>query len=144
MDRIENCISFVAGKAAQQVTRRARELLSPFGVTPAQYAVLKVLADSDGLSGAEIGARMVLDSASVTGVVDRLEALGLVVRGPDPTDRRVHKVMATQSALGLIGPMDKAMDRLNEEAIAAFGGGEKTFFTRLRRLGDEREWKRDV
>ena len=141
---MEDCISFVVGKAAQQVTRRARELLGPFGVTPVQYAALKVLSGSEGMSGAEIGARMVLDSASITGVVDRLETLGLVKRRPDSKDRRVHRIVATPRAEELIGSLDSAMDQLNAEASAVLGGHDGDFFQRLRQLGDEKGWKRDV
>ena len=47
MDRIEDCIAFIVGKAAQQVARRARDKLEPHGVTPTQYAALKVLSDAD-------------------------------------------------------------------------------------------------
>jgi hypothetical protein len=36
MDQIEDCISFIVGKAAQQVGRRAREKLEAHGVTPTQ------------------------------------------------------------------------------------------------------------
>lgn len=144
MDRIEDCISFMVGKAAQQVTRRARELLAPFGVTPVQYAVLKVLAGTEGMSGAEIGARMVLDGASVTGVVDRLEALGLLERRADPKDRRTLRIVATPRADDLMAAMDSAMDRLNAEAVAVLGRKDSEFFQRLRQLGDEKRWKGHV
>jgi len=144
LDRIEDCISFMVGKAAQQVTRRARELLAPFGVTPVQYAVLKVLSETDGMSGAEIGARMVLDAASVTGVVDRLEAQGLLERRPDPKDRRTRQIVATRRADDLIAAMDSAMDRLNAEAVAILGRKDSEFFQRLRQLGDEKRWKGHV
>ncbi|MCA8906755.1 MAG: MarR family transcriptional regulator [Rhodospirillaceae bacterium] len=144
MERIEDCISFVAGKAAQQVTRRARELLAPFGVTPAQYAVLKVLAETGGLSGAELGQRMVLDSASITGVVDRLEALGLAERRADPTDRRAQQIFASARTGELLAPMDAAMDRLNAEAAAVLGGEDGAFLQRLRQLGDQKMWKEHV
>ena len=80
MDRIEDCISFIVGKAAQQVARRARDRLEPHGVTPTQYAVLKVLSDADGQTGAELGARLGIDSATTTGVADRLAASGLLER----------------------------------------------------------------
>jgi DNA-binding MarR family transcriptional regulator len=134
----------MVGKAAQQVTRRARELLAPFGVTPVQYAALKVLSGSDGMSGAQIGGRMVLDSASITGVVDRLAALGLVERRADSRDRRVHRIVATPRAEALIGSLDTVMDQLNAEAMAVLGGPNSTFFRRLRQLGDEKNWNRDV
>ena len=66
MERIDECISFLAGKAAQTVARLARERLAPFGITPVQYGVLQVLWEQDALSGAEIGARPVLDSATIS------------------------------------------------------------------------------
>ena len=144
MDRIEDCISFVVGKAAQQVTRRARELLAPFGITPGQYAVLKVLADAEALSGAEIGKRMQLDSASVTGVLDRMESQGLAERRPDPKDRRAQLVAATAKARQLLPQLDKEMDRLNAEADAAMGGDRTQLQRSLRRLGTEANWSRDV
>ena len=144
LDRIEDCISFMVAKAAQQVTRRARELLAPFGVTPVQYAVLKVLCGTEGMSGAEIGARMVLDGASVTGVVDRLEGLGLLQRTADPGDRRALRIVTTRRADDLIAPMDSAMDRLNAEAAAVLGRKDGEFLQRLKRLGDEKRWKGHV
>lgn len=144
MDRIEDCISFLVGKAAQQVTRRARDLLAPFSVTPVQYAVLKVLSGADGLSGAEIAGRMILDSASVTGVVDRLEANGLVTRQPAPQDRRVHLIMLTSRAAELMSSLDAAMDRLNAEAASILGGPCADVRARLQQLGDQTQWQRHV
>lgn len=144
MERIEDCISFLIGKVGQQVTRRARELLAPHGVTPVQYAVLKVLSDSDGISGADLGARMVLDSASITGVVDRLESLGLVERRADPEDGRMQRIFATEKSRALQAPADAAMDRLNAEAFVILGGEDPDLPRRLRLLGDQRNWKHGV
>ena len=144
MDRIENCISFQVGKAAQQVNRRARQLLAPHGVTPIQYAVLKVLSGTEAMSGVAIGERLVLDSASITGVLDRLEGAGLVERRRHPTDRRTQLVAATPRATGMIPQLDAAMDRLNREAASPSGAGDAAFRNRLRRLGDAKHWKIDV
>lgn len=144
MDRIEDCISFMIGKAAQQVTRRARELLAPFNVTPVQYAVLKALSGSDPLSGAEIGKRMVLDSASITGVLDRMESLGLVERRPNPEDRRAQLIAASPAAREMLPRLDEAMDSLNAEAGAAIGEETSQFFHSLRQLGDAARWSRNV
>ena len=144
MDRIEDCISFMIGKATQQVTRRARELLAPFNITPVQYAVLKVLSGSAPLSGAEIGKRMVLDSASITGVLDRMEVLSLVERRPDPEDRRAQLVAASPAARQMLPRLDEAMDTLNAEAGAAIGDGTSEFFRSLRQLGDAASWSRNV
>lgn len=144
MDRIEDCISFLAGKVAQQITRRARELLAPHDVTPVQYAVLKVLSDATSMSGVEIGRRMVLDSASVTGILDRMEGQGLVERKANPTDRRAQLIVTTHRAKKLLPVLDDEMDRLNAEARQVMSGNETVFFQSLRDLSDDRKWKRNV
>lgn len=144
MDRIEDCISFQIGKAAQQVSRRAKVLLAPYNVTPVQYAVLKCLSDSEGLSGAELGSRIVLDSASITGVVDRLVALGFVERRPSERDRRVHRLYLSPHGISQQREQDRAMDRLNEEAAQILGTYGAGFPKHLRKLSNQKNWDSNV
>jgi len=144
MDRIEHCISFQIGKAAQQVSKRAKELLAPYGVTPVQYAALKCLSEVEGMSGAELGARIVLDSASITGVVDRLDAIDLVRRRPDPHDRRVHRLHLTKKSLSLLAALDQAMDELNEHAARILGNSSDETSRNLLKLGNNNNWSNDV
>lgn len=136
MDRLEDCISFLVGKAAQQVARRARERLARHGVTPAQYALLKLLWERDGQSGAELGARLVLDSATMTGLADRLAAAGLVERRADDGDRRVQRLFLTANGRALEVPLDAEMDALNDAARHILGPRAPGVCTALRRLGD--------
>ncbi len=140
MERIEDCICYLAGKAAQQVTRRAREKLAPFGVSALQYAILKVLWDEDGQSGSALGERLVLDSASITGVLDRLESAELVERRSDPRDRRVHRIFLTEKGRALRRPLDAAMDEVNAEAAQAIGREAPETWSALRRLSDRKRW----
>jgi len=136
VDRIEDCISFLTGKAAQQVSRRARDKLAPYGITPVQYAVLRVLWEEDGRSGAEIGARLAIDSATTTGVIDRLEAAGLVSRQPDERDRRIHRAVLSERGRALQAALDGAMDALNAEIAADMSADEAVaLWAGLRRLG---------
>lgn len=138
MNRIEDCISFVIGKAAQQVSRRAREALEPHGVTPTQYALLKVLSDADGQTGADLGLRLAIDSATMTGVADRLAAAGLIDRRPDPQDRRLQRLFLTERARERQAALDEAMDRLNAEVAAEFGGEAVRLWANLRALAARR------
>jgi len=139
MDRVEQCISFLVGKAAQQMSRRARDKLSVWGVTPSQYAVLRVLWEQDGQPGAVIGARLVIDSATITGLIDRLEAAGLLDRRADGGDRRVHRLFLTGRGRALQAPLDAAMDQLNAEVDADLGGQAPGLRDALRRLGEARK-----
>jgi DNA-binding MarR family transcriptional regulator len=134
MERIDECISFLAGKAAQTVARLARERLAAFGITPVQYGVLQVLWEQDGLSGSEIGARLVLDSATITGVLDRLETLGLIQRTADSGDRRVNRIRLTAAGRDRREPLQAVMDGLNAEIASGFGGEAATLWRLLRQL----------
>ena len=136
MDRIENCISFLIGKAGQRISKRARDKLSVHGVTPTQFAVLNVLWERDGQSGAELGERLVVDSATITGVVDRLVAAGLLERRAHGEDRRVHSLFLTGQGQALQAPLDAAMDQLNEELAHEMGGQAPVLLAALRRLGE--------
>lgn len=134
---IEDCASFLIGKAAQQITRRCRDALAAFGITPVQYAVLNVLWERDGQSLAEIGARLVLDSATMTGVADRLEVAGLVTRGPAPSgDRRVSCLYLGEPAHVLAAPAQAALERVNREVAAELGPAATAFWQSLRVVGN--------
>jgi DNA-binding MarR family transcriptional regulator len=139
MERVEDCISFLLGKAAREISRRAREKLRPWGVTPSQYAVLKVLWEQNGQSGAAIGDRLVIDSATMTGVIDRLEAAGLLKRRYGSEDRRVRLLFLTARGKSLQVPLDALMDDLNLEVEAEMKSQAAGFWRTLRRLGKTRE-----
>lgn len=119
MERIEDCITFLLGKAYQQANQAAKRRLAPYGVTPTQYALLRVLRERDGQTGSELGERLVLDSATITGLLDRLERAGLIERRADASDRRVQRIRATAPARDLQPALDREMDELNRDFLAA-------------------------
>lgn len=115
MERVEDCVSFLLGKAYQHVAAAAKSRLAQYGVTPTQYAVLKVLWEHDGQSGAELGHRLQFDSATVTGLLDRLAHAGLIERHADAADRRINRVVLTPRGHSLQQPLDQEMDALNND-----------------------------
>ena len=120
MEHIEDCISFYLGKAYQRVTQSAKQRLAPYGVTPVQYALLKVLWEQDNQSGAELGERLVLDSSTMTGLLDRLEDAGLIKRQADATDRRMNRIVLTERGRDLQEPLDREMDQMNHDFLDGF------------------------
>ncbi len=75
-----------------------RKLLRELGVTYPQYLVLLVLWERDELMVSEIGERLFLDSATLTPLLKRMEALGLVHRARAKNDER--QVIVSLSARG--------------------------------------------
>jgi len=136
MERIEDCISFLLGKAQQRVTRRAKELLAEHDVTPVQYAALCVLWEKNGQTGAEVGARLVIDSATMTGVLDRLERAELIERRPDDSDRRIYRLYVTKRGAALRTPLNAAMDLLNREVSDLLDRDAPRFARLLRKIGE--------
>lgn len=120
MEHIEDCISFLLGKAYQHVTAATKQRLAPFGVTPVQFALLHLLWAKDGQSGAALGERLQLDSATITGVLDRLTVARLVERRPDPSDRRVNRIFLTPAGQALQAPLTQTLDALNDEVFGQF------------------------
>jgi MarR family transcriptional regulator, organic hydroperoxide resistance regulator len=79
--------------------RRFLGAAAEFDLHPAQAGALMQLDEGDGLPMHEIAAQLACDNSNVTGIVDRLEARGLVTRRTGEHDRRVKHVVPTPAGL---------------------------------------------
>ena len=93
-------------------------LIAPHGLTMSQAWVLAHLFVEDKLTQTEIARRMEMGTVTVGGLVDRLEAAGLVERHSEPTDRRAKRVWLTKAARPLGRVMDRCANEVNEAAFA--------------------------
>jgi DNA-binding MarR family transcriptional regulator len=91
-------------RTAALLELRLAELLRPYGVTPTQYNVLRILrgAGADGLPRCEVQGRLVAPVADTTRLLDRLEKMGLVSRARNTDDRRVVTSKITPRGLALL------------------------------------------
>ena len=100
-------------------------LLRPHDLTPQQVWLLAELPPEGGAPIGTLADAMQCHSSNVTGMVDRLEARGLVRRQPDASDRRVKLVALTPEGLSLRGamievarrPPDALVERLDTEQL---------------------------
>jgi MarR family transcriptional regulator, organic hydroperoxide resistance regulator len=110
-------VCFALYSAALAMTRAYRPLLETMGLTYPQYLALLLLWEQDGLTLKALGERLGLDSGTLTPLVKRLEAQGLVRRARDDADERLLRVRLTAEGAAL---KDKARC-LPPEIIAACG-----------------------
>ena len=85
---------------AEILKKESTRLFAPLGITGAQFNVLILLyaQTEDGtMSQSDLGRLLTVHRSNVTGLVDRLEAQGLVRRQDDPKDRRVYRVALTDT-----------------------------------------------
>jgi DNA-binding MarR family transcriptional regulator len=89
--QLDNQLCFALYSASLAMTKLYKPLLAELGVTYPQYLVMLVLWERDGLMVSELGERLFLDSGTLTPLLKRLEAAGLIARIRALDDeRRVH------------------------------------------------------
>jgi MarR family transcriptional regulator, organic hydroperoxide resistance regulator len=88
---LDNQLCFALYSTSLAMTKLYKPLLEELGLTYPQYLVMLVLWEQDGPMVSELGERLYLDSGTLTPLLKRLEAAGLIARVRDTQDeRRVH------------------------------------------------------
>ena len=96
--QLDDQLCFALYAATNTITRAYRPLLEQIGLTYPQYLVMLVLWEGDGVTVGQIGERLALDSGTLTPLLKRLEATGLVQRLRDAADER--RVLLRLTAAG--------------------------------------------
>lgn len=98
---LDRQVCFPLYAATNLLTRLYRPVLSELGLTYPQYLVMLVLWESEALSVGALGARLYLDSGTLTPLLKRMEANGLVTRQRDPDDERRVMIGLTKKGQSL-------------------------------------------
>ena len=98
---LENQFCFALYSASHAMTKTYKPLLDRLGLTYPQYLVMLVLWEQDGVLVKDIGARLFLDSGTLTPLLKRLEAGALLERKRDPHDERQVRISLTAAGRAL-------------------------------------------
>lgn len=85
---LDQQLCFALYSASLAMTKQYKPLLDPLGLTYPQYLVMLVLWEASSISVNEVGKRLSLDSGTLTPLLKRLEASGLISRQRDSEDER--------------------------------------------------------
>jgi len=96
-------------RTAALLGHQLEQALKPFGVTPTQYNVLRILrgAGERGLCRSEVRERLIAQVPDVTRLLDRLEETKLIERSRDSVDRRLVNTRITSEGLDLLRRLDQ-------------------------------------
>jgi MarR family transcriptional regulator, organic hydroperoxide resistance regulator len=125
------CIFFQLAKASQNSVRFWGQRAAELGVTAAQAMVMRFLFDEDSITSKELGERVQLDSATLTGIIDRLEAQGLVQRAEHPDDRRAISVRLTEVGHETAAKIAQLSEEANRDFLKDFSPEEEGTLRRL-------------
>ena len=133
MKTYDDCIIFLLAKAYQKAHGDFKKRLQSYGLTPIQHLTLEVLWQENGLSASDIGKKLVLDGATLSGVLDRLAVGGWISKESDAEDKRVLRNFLTPRSKELKPKLSEARDLTNEDLLKPFSFEEKVLLKRLLR-----------
>jgi DNA-binding MarR family transcriptional regulator len=106
--------------------------LREYGLTTSQYNILRILrGEGRPLPSLEIASRMIQVVPAITGLVDRLETAGFVVRRRCQEDRRVVYVELAPKAVELLAEIDEPLRLAHRRLLRDFSKSELTELIRL-------------
>ncbi len=104
----EEEVALNLARTSDQVQIRFSRLFCEHELTPSQYNILRILrGEGKPLPILEIADRMVVIMPGITGLIDRLEAKGMVGRERSVEDRRIVYVAITERGLALLADLDE-------------------------------------
>ena len=98
---------------------RQEELFKPYGITTAQFNILRILRGQAGksLSGAELKSRMLERNSDVSRLLDRMAKKELITRTQCPNDKRATDVCITKTGLEVLKKIDANIDQAEKQII---------------------------
>lgn len=99
--KLQNQICFRLYTASRLITQAYEPFLRPLGITYTQYLVLMVLWETDDLPVNDIGKRLLLGVNTMSPLIKRMEAMGLLARRESATDKRQQIVFLTPKGKAL-------------------------------------------
>ncbi|WP_075258898.1 MarR family winged helix-turn-helix transcriptional regulator [Herbaspirillum camelliae] len=98
---LDHQLCFAMYSASLAMTKAYKKLLAPLDITYPQYLVMMVLWEKDQVTVSELGGRLFLDSGTLTPLLKRMEAMGLLHRTRDAEDERRVLVSLTPAGRAL-------------------------------------------
>lgn len=130
---LPDCTIFLLAKAYQRAHGDFKEILKPYGLTNLQHLVLEGLWYTEGQTAAELGKLLVLDKATLSGVLERMSDNGWIDKRRDPDDRRVVRLFPARKAEARKAELISLRREANAALLADFSLEEQVLLKRMLR-----------
>ena len=124
-DKRDNSIGYLVTQAQRLLHRGLGLKLQQHGVTVAQWSVLVVLWEVDGLTQKDLSERVAVETATLSRTIDRMERDGLVNRVRSENDRRQVHVFLTDYGAGLWRALVPEAETMLEQALTGISADEE-------------------
>jgi DNA-binding MarR family transcriptional regulator len=125
-DSLHQAAHLSVARTAAVLEHALSKALEPYGVTPTQYNVLRILrgAGPDGLCRREVTERMIRPVPDATRLLDRMEAAGLIARARSETDRRFVATHITEAGRAVVERLDGPIQELHLRHFGALDAAQ--------------------
>ncbi|MER5652550.1 MarR family winged helix-turn-helix transcriptional regulator [Streptomyces sp. NPDC060011] len=131
LERIQSLPSWLVGRVAARARGLVAEALATEGLKLMHHAVLAASSEYGPLAQAELGRRVAVDPKDVVGILNDLQQAGLVLRAPDPDDRRKNAVTITPEGADVLTRCAALAEAANAELLAPLTPDEQGQLTAL-------------
>jgi DNA-binding MarR family transcriptional regulator len=131
----EESVGFLIKRVRMALSSSIDREMASSDISHDQWSVLILMSSGRGDTAAELSREAGVDTGSMTRMIDRLEAKGLVIRTRSADDRRVVRLALTPAGRSLCDRMPDVMVRVLNRHLAGFSGAEleqlKNFLRRM-------------
>ena len=117
-------LAWELAETSRTLRRHFNRRAAVLGVTTAQWRALAWLWHEPGLKQVELAERLDVEPITAGRIVDRLEESGLVLRQPDPVDRRVWRLFLTDEATPIHERLASLADEMADQVFEGLGTQE--------------------
>lgn len=142
---LESSVGYALKRAQHALRLRVDEVLRDAGLTTPQYAVLSVLEEAPGLSGAALARRSFVTPQTMNVILTRLEGAGLICRSPHPEHGRVLRAYLTDEGRRLISGAHEMVEAIEERMLAGMSQKDRAWLAEtLNGCADALEFEKDA
>lgn len=122
--RMKDQLAYMIASLNRQLEAELEDRLRPGGVPIEQYRILEVLDSSEPAAMGEIAQQSLIEAPTLTKIIDKMVAEGLVYRAPDPNDRRRVLILTAPAGKTLFKRL-RGVSTAQEQRIVDLLEGEK-------------------
>ncbi len=125
LEHIQSLPSWLAGRVAAHGRRLVADALADLGLKLPHHAVLAAISQHGPTAQADLGRRLQIDPKDLVLLLNHLEDAGLVLRAPDPRDRRKNAVTITAAGERTLVRCGRLAEQANAELLEPLDESEQ-------------------
>ncbi|MFF4427509.1 MarR family winged helix-turn-helix transcriptional regulator [Streptomyces sp. NPDC001549] len=125
LQHIQSLPSWIVGRVAARGRELVAAAIAAEGLKLMHHAVLAATAEYGPVAQADLGRRLAVDPKDMVGMLNHLQEAGLVLRAPDPDDRRKNAVTVTPEGTAVLARCAALAEAANAEFLAPLSPAER-------------------